>query len=659
MTIVFEINAFLFELFPSAKQFGKDLNSLKNELIDFYTFGPYRPRVEIENDLVRIEIDVKGIANQKTEFDKVVKLCEKGRYEYAKPMLLKLIKKNPTVSEYHRILGQIHFDEGDQEKAMNNLVVALRWDPRNSNALIMMGNIFAQFEKDITTATKYYDQALAVNPKDSIAINNIGANLLQLGKEEEAKRYFEIAYEINPKYPNTTYAFGLIANNQEEYLKGFEYGIESIRNSKTNEPIHIHSVELTFDCAKSYILNKNGKSIIEKHLLKLETESEKQIEIVEDNSIPTAAKFELAENYNRDKHIVRYKSSYPSYEHLVMHELTHLEFFIKARLLEGGGKNKLFTTTKEHKELFIRDNEKELQKLEQLGYTDNVISNFITSLFQGLSQQISNAPIDLFIEEFLFTEFPELKPFQFLSLMKLLDEGLNAVTKKEIVELTPQVTLNASKIMNIISAMHFRDLFGVDTIPNYKATSAQIRTSQKLYEQFLVMKQTRQPADEYNLIDRWAEELNLKKYYELVDESEYRKKTNFENVLKEIEDDPFDLNKPLPNDALKEPLNYDKEPAGKMAVTLYCLDALQYFIDKTPEQIKEIGFEIAMLGRHGLNPHDSNKKLHIATIPNREFTALQLLAFMFVAWQTIDPTADLNLKFKNEYEAAKQMFKKK
>lgn len=242
--------------------------------------------------------------------------------------------------------------------------------------------------------------------------------------------------------------------------------------------------------------------------------------------------------------------------------------------------------------------------------------------------------------------------------MKLLDEGLVAVTKKEIVELTPPATLNASKIMNIVSAMQFRDLYGVDITQNYKATFAQIKTAQKLYEQFLVMKQRRLPADEYNLVDSWAEELNLKKYYALVDENEYRKKSSVENILKDIEDDPFDLNKPTPNDALKVPLNFDKEPAGKMTVTMYCLDALQYFTNKTPEQIKEIGFEIAMLGRHGLNPHDSNKKLHLATIPNKEFTSLQLLAYMFTAWQTIDPTADLNLDFKNEYEAAKQMHKK-
>src|SRR4030065_1191930 len=439
----------------------------KNEIIDFYTEGPYRPQVDIENGIVTIKIDEISIANEKKDFDKVVALCEKGKYDLAKPILNKLVKNNPAISEYYRILGQIYSEEGDQEKAINFLVDALKWDPRNTYALIMMGNIFARFKDDINTAMKYYDQALSVNPKDGIALNNIGANLMKLGKTEEAKRYFELAYEINPNYSNTTYAFGLMASNNGDYLKAFEYGIQSVKNAKTHEPVYKHAIELINDNAIKYTKSNNAKAVIEKYLQRIEKESPKQIQIVEDNSIPTAAKIKLAENHDRDSHYIKYKANYPAYEHLVMHELVHLDFFLQARNAAGGGRNKLFITSKEHKELFIRDNEQPLKKLEQLGYSDKVISDFISSLFSGLSRQIFNAPIDLFIEEFLFNEFPELKSYQFLSLTKLLHEGVTAVTKNENVDLTPGQTLNASKIMNIVAAMHFKDLFGIDYAQNY------------------------------------------------------------------------------------------------------------------------------------------------------------------------------------------------
>ena len=293
---------------------------------------------------------------------------------------------------------------------------------------------------------------------------------------------------------------------------------------KQHDPMYKHSIELVSDSAIRYAKANNAKAIIEKYLQRLEKETPKKIQINEDNSIATAAKLELAENHNCDYHLVKYKSTYPAYEHLVMHELVHLDFFLQARLLEGGGRNKLFITSKEHKELFIRDNEQSLKKLEQLGYSDKVISDFISSLFDGLSQQIFNIPIDLFIEEFLFNEFPELKPYQFISLTKLLHEGITAVTKKEIVDLTPAQTLNASKIMNLVAAMHFKDLYGIDYTQNYKAAPLRLKWHSSFTSNFLMLKNARTPAAEYDLVEAWGKELNLDKYFELVDENEYRTK---------------------------------------------------------------------------------------------------------------------------------------
>ena len=127
--------------------------------------------------------------------------------------------------------------------------------------------------------------------------------MLQLEKTEEAKRYFELAYEINPNYPNTTYAFGLIASNKGDHLKAFEYGIQSVKNAKTHEPIYKHAIELIDESAIRYTKANSAKAVLEKYLQRIEKESPKQIQIIEDNSIPTPAKLELAENHNRDHHL--------------------------------------------------------------------------------------------------------------------------------------------------------------------------------------------------------------------------------------------------------------------------------------------------------------------------------------------------------------------
>ncbi len=261
MIIIHKINDFLFNLFPKISEKGKSLELLKEELVDYYTFGPFRPKIDIEGDFVKIEIGISSISSQKAEFDLVIKYCEKGNFTKAKPILEKLIKRNPSVSEYHRFLGQIYSEEGNQDEAINCLIDALRWDPRNAYALIMMGNIFARHHEDIDTAMTYYKQALAVKPDDYIAMNNIGANLMNLGREQEAEQYFESAIKINSSYPNTLYALAMIQDMKANLQKAFDLAIQSIKNAKHNDPIYKNAIDLATEVS-SKISNQTEGSII-------------------------------------------------------------------------------------------------------------------------------------------------------------------------------------------------------------------------------------------------------------------------------------------------------------------------------------------------------------------------------------------------------------
>ena len=189
MQIIHKIDDFLFTIFPKLK-IGGGNSLIISELENYYTCGPFKPKVTVDNEWVTIIIDTPTIISQEADYRKTVALCEKRKFAEAKPILKNLIQKNPTNSEYHRIMGQILSDEGDQEEAVNCLIDALRWDSKNGWALLMMGNIFAKFKNDVPTAMKYYDQALIANPNDNITINNIGANLMQQGKLEEAKNIF-------------------------------------------------------------------------------------------------------------------------------------------------------------------------------------------------------------------------------------------------------------------------------------------------------------------------------------------------------------------------------------------------------------------------------------------------------------------------------------
>lgn len=656
MQIIHKIDDFLFTIFPNLKSGGGN-SAIISELENYYTYGPFKPKVTVDNEWVTIQIDTPTIISQEADYRKTVALCEKGKYAEAKPILKGLIQKNPSNSEYHRIMGQILSDEGDQEEAINCLIDSLRWDSKNGWALLMMGNIFAKFKNDVQTAMKYYDQALIANPKDNITINNIGANLMQQGKLEEAKKYFWEAIKINDQYPNTHFALGMIAEMEGDLQSAFYSSIQAIKLNKNKDVLYQNSVRQAFEIAKKISETTVGKNIYKEYRHKLEFEGNREIDIVQDAEIPTAAKFEFAENYDRPKHIVRYKPSYPAVEHLIMHELVHLDFVIEAR---KGELNQLFISTQQHKTEFIKGLEPTIKKFNKMGISDKAIADYCSNLFDGMNRQIFNTPIDLFIENFLFDEYAELRAFQFLSLYAMLQEGMKAVTDKKIIELSPKDIISKSKVYNLVNAIQFKELFGLDYTKEFQATPSELKLATDFYNEYLQYRDDKEPAEEYELVLHWAEDLKLDKNFELVNEVEYRtKRTDIDNLLTSIEKDPYDLESKDPyKEREMEKFQKSQQTMGiNMAVVMFMVDALQFFEGMPKEKIKNIAFEIAMQGTQGYRPDKDDYRIN--SIKGKTFSGYHILAYYYVSWMLAIPemVSQLNLPYDEEYKLAKSMHK--
>ncbi len=655
MHIVHKIEDFLFAIFPDLM--GGDNDQIISKLEKYYTYGPYKPKVSINNDWVTIEIDTPTILSQETDYRKTVALCEKRKYSEAKKLLDDLIKKNPTNSEYHRIYGQILSDEGAQSEAINSLIDALRWDSKNGWALLMMGNIFAKFKHDVPTAMKYYDQALKANPNDNIAINNIGANLMQQGKIEEAKKYFHQALKIDRDYPNTHFALGMIAEMENDLQSAFSSTIEAIKLNKNKDILYQNSVKQAFEIAKRIIEKGDGKKIVKEYLHKLEFEGGAEITLIEDTEILTAAKFELAENYNRKNHVIRYNPNYLAGEHLMMHELAHLELIIEAR---KDGLNLLFISTQEHKAIFIKGLESTINKLSKMGISEKSIADYCSSLFEGMNRQIYNTPIDLFIENLIYHEYAELRPYQFLSLFSLIQEGLKAVTDKKIVDHSPKDILSKTKVYNMVNAIQFKELYGVDFIKDFHASPMELKQALGFYDEYVQCKTAGMPAKEYKLVLRWAKELKLDKYFELVNEKEYRtKRTDVDNLLESIEKDSYTLeSEDLQKQGELDKFQKTQEAMGtNMAVVMFMVGALQYFEGMPKEEIKKIAFEIATQGTQGYRPDKKDYKIN--SIPGKTFSGYQILAYYYVSWSLAIPEMieRLQLPYAEEYKLALTMSK--
>jgi len=657
MIIIHQISSFFEELFPVLRGKLDDEELITKVLTDYYTVADIRPEVKIRKGFAEIIFNPSEIIAQNVEFNRANNLCQRGKFNEAIPILKSLVNKNPANSEYYRTLGQAYSMIGNDEEGINYLIDALKWNPKNNYALIMIGNIFARNKNDIETARKYYQQVIDNDPNDNIAINNLGTNLIQAGKVDDGMQYLMKAHSINPDYPNTLYGIALVNQMKGDNDAAFDFALKCIKKCGVEERgLNKNAQQLLLESAQALIKTDIGKKLFNDYRTHLQKKSGKEIKVEIDASLDTAAKFEFAEKYDRKHHLIKFNSKHPATYHLVMHELVHLDFATDAR---NDARNKLFISNNKTKSVFLNDLRQHRQVLLKKGIPDISINEYLDSLFDGINRQIFNAPIDLFIEDKLFQEFKEIRPYQLLSLYSIISDGIKATTDKNIVSLSPIAILRASKILNLIGAYQYRDLYGIDLTANFKATALEEKTAKDMYAEFYEYRDDRESGEEYELIENWAKDLKLEKYFELVDEEIFGKEKSLDDIIDEIEKDPFDLESrdPRKEKEMEDFQKSQKEMGTNMAVVMFMVEALEFFQKMPKQKIKEIAYEIALQGTQGYRPE--NKNYIIGLIPDKKFSGYHILAYYYVSWSLVMPEMlpQLQLPYDNEYKLALTLFK--
>ncbi|MFH1409440.1 MAG: tetratricopeptide repeat protein [Nanoarchaeota archaeon] len=100
-----------------------------------------------------------------------------------------------------------------------------------------------------------------------------------------------------------------------------------------------------------------------------------------------------------------------------------------------------------------------------------------------------------------------------------------------------------------------------------------------------------------------------------------------------------------------------KRHGFRLDAMFYCLAALQFFKDKTPEQIRQVAFEIGIKGRQGLDINNPDKKYTLDSMDG-SFTGLQLVSYMYVGFKMIDPDQNIGLDLSEEYKHALELSSK-
>jgi Tfp pilus assembly protein PilF len=115
-----------------------------------------------------------------------------GQREKARGEFAKAVKDDPNAPTPHVLLARLSRSEGDLTSARAELDTALRLDPRNAIALREMGLVlFATRQYDL--ARRFFVRAVQANPQDRAAQGYLGCALMRLGRSQEGSNFISKA----------------------------------------------------------------------------------------------------------------------------------------------------------------------------------------------------------------------------------------------------------------------------------------------------------------------------------------------------------------------------------------------------------------------------------------------------------------------------------
>lgn len=124
---------------------------------------------------------------------------------------MKLINKN-TLPRNGKINSKYTKSHSQEQVLANQL--------NNGNSLMEQENYEA--------ASKIYAKILEKQPKNSVALNNLGAALVRMGRTSDAKKILEYALEINPKDFNARINLGGVYQAEKDFKGALDNALETI-----------------------------------------------------------------------------------------------------------------------------------------------------------------------------------------------------------------------------------------------------------------------------------------------------------------------------------------------------------------------------------------------------------------------------------------------
>jgi tetratricopeptide (TPR) repeat protein len=122
------------------------------------------------------------------DMDQAVTMMQTGKREAARGEFQRIASDNPTLATPHVFLARMAREDGDINTARKELDTAIRLEPKNAIALREMGLILFS-TGDYELSRRFFVRAIQVNPADNASQGYLGCALARLNRVEEAQRF--------------------------------------------------------------------------------------------------------------------------------------------------------------------------------------------------------------------------------------------------------------------------------------------------------------------------------------------------------------------------------------------------------------------------------------------------------------------------------------
>lgn len=630
--------------------------SLKAKYEKLYTFMGETPHVEVSDKMISIQVDSAHFTPYAKKLDRAVALCEQRKFDSAEPLLQEILHNCPFHSEGYRMLAQIEMERDHIDQAIDICIDALRYCPSNLWALILMGNLLMR-KNDLPTADTYYQKVMTFYPDNALALNNIGANYMQRGEVHRAIECFNKAIAQQPDYLNTYYGMAMAHQSEGHDMEAFEWihkgllkGIDRPENAQTRS----ECVKMMITLAGSIVRKQDYDQSVQHYRELLEARDAAPIEMKDDPKLPLYAQLKYRYAYYEKKHVVVYNSTKQYYQHHILHELTHLSMALDAR---AEGKNQIMIQTPESSEAYDKKFKHRFrQAFNKLG-TEKMMPIY-RQMQQGLCLQLMNCALDLIVEDRIYAISPAIRPLQLCALLTQEEENIKGLESVQRSPLVPQEIVRLNKVMNLVTGMHLKLLYGINFLNYYKPTREEYRLAEDLFEEYLAYRNDCKPGDEYDLMNYFIESLDCAGLLGMMNEKEV---TQYGR-----QHEGYHVDAPK-SEADREQSNADfeaqnaagKDGARDFMMIMYMMGALEYFDGMPMDKIRRTAFEISMVGINGISP--DGKGYRVKSIPSKEFGGYQFLAYYYVSWALCEPDKvdQLGMPYRPLYENALEMYNRK